>query len=188
VNTWEGWGGDVISNAGDAEMPPASGKFFRCELYNVSPGSGEIESSVLPFSIDSIHDYDGNLAPSYFAIQTEMYLKFPWKCGYYKILMGKRNEAHEFEYSYEYNYQPWADTLNKGEFMTDGWETVNIPLTDFRLSGSSTVKLQSFSQLRLINYMQWSFVNPAEEDGGKPLTHFKIGLDNIRLVQIIRTP
>jgi hypothetical protein len=188
VDTWEGWGGTVTSNYSDPEMPPADQDFFECELSNIAPGSGEIESSILPYSIQSLPDYPGNLAPSYFAIQTEMYLKYPWKCGYYKILMGKRNNADELEYSYEYNYQPWADTLNKGEFMTDGWETVNIPLTDFQLSGSTSIKLQSFSQLRLINYMQWSFVNPPEEEGGKPLTHFKIGLDNLRIIQLIATP
>jgi hypothetical protein len=28
------------------------------------------------------------------------------------------------------------------------------------------------------------FVNPEEEEGGKPLTHFKVAIDNLRLEQI----
>lgn len=186
LDTWDGWGGSVIQNAQDLSIPPANGYFFVTTLSNISPGSGEIESSALPITILDIPEYEGNLTPGYFALQAEFYLQYPWKCGYYKILLGAKNDADELEYSYEYNYQPWSDTINYGgEFRTNGWETFNVPLTRFMLSGSSSIYLQSYSQLRMINYMQWIFVNPAEEDGGKPLPHFKMAIDNIRLAQII---
>jgi hypothetical protein len=186
IGTWNEWGGSVIQNDQDLSIPPANGYFFVADLGNISPGSGEIESSILPVTISGIPDYSGNLTPNYFALQAEIFLQYPWKCGYYKILIGAMNDAEEMEYSYEYNYQPWSDTINyAGEFMTTGWETVTIPLTKFLLSGSTSVYLQSYSQLRMINYMQWSFVDPTEEDGGKPINHFKLALDNIRLAQII---
>jgi hypothetical protein len=186
LNTWLDWGGDVIQNSDDITIPPANGYFFLSDLTNIAPGSGEIENSILPLTINEIPDYEGSLGPSYFAFQAEIYLLNPWKCGYYKILIGAMNDADELEYSYEYKYQPWSDSVNyEGVFSTEGWETVKIPLTKFQLSGSSTVYLQSYSQLRMINYMQWSFVNPSVEEGGKPISHFKMAIDNIRLAQII---
>jgi hypothetical protein len=188
VDTWEGWGGSVINNDEDITIPEANGYFFVTELNNIAPGSSEIANTFLPIDVENVPAYTGSLAPGYFAIQTEMYLKYPWKCGYYKILLGKLNEQDEMEYRYEYNYEPWSDSLNYGELKTNGWETVTIPLTGFMYNGSSTVKLQSYSQLREINYMQWSFVNPPEDEGGRPLTHFKMALDNIRLIQTVADP
>ncbi len=185
-NFWAGWGGDIIRNADDATIPPARGFFYVCELSNIMPGTTEIENSMLPIAFHVSPDYSGDLTPDYFAIQAEMYVKYPWKTGYYNILIGRKSlTTGQIEYSYEYDYKPWSDTINyRGQFITDGWETVTIPLTKFTLSGSSDIPLQSYSQLRLANYMLWSFVNPEEEEGGKPLTHFKVAIDNLRLEQI----
>lgn len=184
LNTWEGYGGQVILSGSDAGIPSANDYFFLAEAENIPPGTEDIESTILPLSIDSTFTYPGNLTPNYFAIKMELFVKHPWSAGSYKIEIGKRNSPSDIEYVYEYYYKPWVDESDL-VYSNPEWNTVSLPLSEFILKDSDDTYLQSYAQLRAINYMRWSFVNPSEEDGGVNISELGIAIDNIRIRQIV---
>ena len=185
LNTWEGYGGSVIAGYDDPDIPSANGYFFLGEAAAVEPGTNEIESTILPFTVEQSFGYPGNLTPDYFALKMEVFTKHPWTAGAYRIEIGKRNASEEVEYAYEYNYEPWNQEDTTVTFTTPRWETVTLPLSGFNLAGSETIYLQSYAQLRAINYMQFGFINPPQEDGGETIDQVSIAFDNIRIKQIL---
>ncbi len=183
-DNWNGWGGRVISNQNDASLPEANGRFYAGKSNNIEPGIENINYLTLPISMFDMPDFTGSLSPDYFNLKFEIYSLYAWESGYYKIEVGKFNEQRETEFAFEYNFQPWNDTIYNGSFTTSQWETFNIPFSEFRLSTNSQIPLQSYSQLRAANYMLWSFVNPSEDEGGQYIDHFCVAIDNLRIVQV----
>ena len=98
--------------------------------------------------------------------------------------IGKKDASDGIEYAYEYNYEPWNQEDTTITFTTPRWETITIPLSNFRLKGSETIYLQSYAQLRAINYMRFGFINPPEDEGGELIDEIGIAFDNIRIKQI----
>ncbi len=185
VDTWEGWGGRVISNGTDEFIPDANGDFYAGEANNIAPGTDSIDQLILPVSLFEMPDFNGSLSPSYFNLKFETYTKYPWEHGYYRIELGKLNEEDEIEFAYTYDFQPWNDTLYNGSFSVEYWETYNIPLSEFRLITNNEIPIQSYGQIRVANYMKWMFMNPSEEEDGALINQFCIALDNFRIVQVI---
>jgi len=183
-DNWNGWGGRVISNQNDASLPEANGRFYAGKLNFIEPGTENMNYLILPLSMFDMPDFSGSLSPDYFSLKFEIYSLYAWESGYYKIEVGKANEMEEIEFAYEYNFQPWNDTIYNESFTTSQWETFNIPLSEFRLSTNSQIPIQSYSQLRAVNYMLWSFVNPSEDEGGQYIDHFCVAIDNLRIVQV----
>lgn len=186
LDTWLGYGGNVISANDDSSIPMANDDFFYGEANNIAPGTYNVETMKLPMEISNDFDFNGSLTPYYFAIKMEMFLMYPWKKGYYTIEIGEELDVNNIAYAYTYNYEPWNDTSIDGTYTTPRWETVTIPLNDFKLKENENIKLQSMSQIRTINYMFWNFSNPGPDETDSPETISEIGiaLDNIRLVQI----
>jgi hypothetical protein len=188
VNTWDGDGGIVTCASDDPEIPQASGYFFLGEASAIAPGAELIESTRLPISFDLNLPYSGNLSPDYFAIKMEIFTKVPWTAGAYRIEIGKKDDDDNIEFAYQYDYEAWNDTIYDGTFSNPHWLTVKVPLAGFKMKGSDNIYLQSFSQIRVINYMVYSFVNPSAEQGGTTIDKIGIALDNIRMSQVKADP
>jgi hypothetical protein len=138
----------------------------------------------MPLRITQTFGYDGRLTPDYFAIKMEIFLKEAWESGYYSIEIGAKAPDNSIAYSYTCNWEPWSDTTLDGSFSTPHWETVQVPMEEFRLTGTENTYLQSYSQIRTINYMDWTFSNPESEEGGKYIPEISVAIDNIRLIQV----
>ncbi|MBN1952672.1 MAG: hypothetical protein JW801_15830 [Bacteroidales bacterium] len=187
-NTWDGTGGELISPSTNSSLPPANGYYFLSEAQNISPGSGDIESTKMALEIDRSLSYSGNLTPEYFAIKLEALLLHPWTSGAYHLEIGYEAAPGDVEFAYEYDFKPWeSDTVIDWSSAWPRWNTVSIPLSDFKLVGSENTYLQSYSQLRIINYMKWNFINPESEadGGGSTINAFGVVLDNIRIKQVV---
>ena len=181
---WAGWGGRIILSEEDPFIPPANGYYYAGEAQNISPGSDPSGSLILPIRSFIMPDYSGSLTPDYFSLKFELFAKYPWESGYYEIKLGNIDEHGDIEFTYIFNFQPWNDTIHDGSFYNLSWETMNISLSEFRLTTGNDLPIQSFSQIRAVNYMQWLFVNPTEEEGGQYINHFCVALDNFRLIQV----
>ena len=184
VDTWDGWGGRVISHNNDVSIPEANGRFYAGKRNLIEPGSDSISYLTLPISGFTMPDFSGSLTPDYFSLKFEIYSLYPWESGYYKIELGSANDQGETEFAYEYDFQPWNDTIYNGTFTTPQWETYGIPLSEFRLKTNNEIPIQSYSQIRTCNYMLWTFENPPEEDEGQFIDHFCVGIDNLRIVKV----
>ena len=184
LDFWAGWGGRIISSFADPQIPEANGYFYAGELNNITPGSDPSPSLILPLRRFTMPDYTGSLTPDYFSLKFELFSKYPWESGYYEIKLGNIDEHGYIEFTYEYNLQPWNDTIYNGSFINPLWETIKIPLSEFILTNSNDLPIQSYSQIRAVNYMQWLFVNPEEEEGGQYISQLCVALDNFRIVQV----
>jgi hypothetical protein len=181
---WAGWGGRVITNEADPQIPEANGYFYAGEGNDISVGSNSSVSLILPIRNFIMPDYTGSLTPDYFDLKFEVFAKYSWESGYYEIKLGNIDEHGDIEFTYGYNFEPWNDTIHNGSYYTPSWETITIPLSEFILNNGSNLPIQSYSQIRAVNYMQWLFVNPTEEEGGQYIDHFCVAMDNFRIIQV----
>jgi hypothetical protein len=89
-------------------------------------------------------------------------------------------------FNYLARYAPWQNS-SSGQFVTNGWQTVTIPLTGF-LSGSGSYNpsgsaapniaaLTGGSNSATIQIMLYN-------DSTTPLTSFDAAADNVRIVKI----
>lgn len=187
-DTWQGYGGVVTDGSEYPELPEANGYYFVGKTGTLAPGEAA-DLSVLPLTIDRAIGYPGNLTLDYFAIKMEMVVNKPWDKGSYRIEIGKEVTPDSLEFAYQYDFKPWNDTTIIPR-ITDStfnytynyltWRTVQVPMKDFFLIGSDSLKIQSYAQLRGANYMKWTFVNTSDET----INNLEVGLDNIRIRQI----
>jgi hypothetical protein len=117
--------------------------------------------------------------PSDYALKFEMNVKAPWTVGSLQIAINGN-------FNYLARYAPWEKTSN-GQFKTDGWITVSIPLSDF-LSGngsynSSGTPASNVSELTGGNdgaTIQIMLYN----DGETSMASFDAAFDNVRVVKV----
>jgi len=181
VDTWDGWGGQVISS--DNIIPPANGFYYAGEASGVPEGTDSVADLILPLSMFEMPVYSGHLTADYFSLEFEMFTKYPWQKGHYTIEIGEV-DGDDLIFAYTYDYEPWNDTIYDGNFTTRGWETHRILLSRFRLKSNSTIPIQSYSQIRMANYLIWSFKYPDESGENETIDNFSVALDNFRISQV----
>jgi len=190
INPWgstvEGFSSDPEYNgsmgkntlAGDAQfgllISPvlAGGASTYFPLGNSNPNNGNPPNYWMP--VANLTD-----PPSHWAFQFDISVPHPWKGG---TLLIKTQFAGD---SYVARYEPWKNI--KGAFKTKGWETVMIPLSEFRSTVNELgdgVSIGQISQL-LGPTGTNSYSMTIENFSGSPTaTDFKVGIDNIRCVKI----
>jgi len=181
VDTWDGWGGQVIDNA--SGIPPANGYYYAGEGADISAGPDSLPELILPISMFEMPVFSGHLTADYFGLEFEIYSKYPWQQGYYTIELGQKN-GNDLIFAYTCDYKPWNDSIYNGNFTTTNWETHSISLSEFRLKKNSSIPIQSYSQIRYANYMIWQFKYPEVTGDIETIQYFQVALDNLRISQI----
>jgi hypothetical protein len=184
VDTYTGDASYITSSGIDPAIAYTNGYFFFAEASHINPGSEVVESSILPLDIPRNFNYPGNLTPEYFALKMEMFFKYPWTSGAYWIEIGKKDESDNIEYAYRFDLR--VSDLDSTTYYLVGsehWKTMSAPLSEFKLVGSDDIYLQSYAQLKAVNYMTWEFQNTDESDE-ETIENLGIGIDNIRIIQI----
>ena len=178
---WQYWGG-IKTNEG-ALFPGNTGNYIRMNpSSSINAGDGSwysdnravmvaasawVPAANLP---DPIADY---------ALKFEIYVKIPWSNG--SLLVAPNGN-----FNYLARYAPWGSS-SSGQFVTDGWQTVVIPLTGF-LSGSGSYNpagtaapniaaLTGGTNAATIQIMLYN-------DSATPLASFDAAADNVRIVRI----
>lgn len=119
---------------------------------------------------------------SNYAFKFEVYVKEPMSNGEIRIVPGHYASNGNFNLGpYVGLYDPWNNS--GGNFTTDGWTTVVIPMTDFKTSNGTGDSASSFSDILQSNNgkaaMSIEYVNT-----GSAAQSVNLAIDNIRLVKV----
>lgn len=79
----------------------------------------------------------------------------------------------------QYHWKPWQTDAGKVNYVTDGWTTITIPLSEFNTNKEETVTDNSIGGSG--NMVEFFMMPFGAADGTTPL---KLWLDNLRIVKI----
>lgn len=176
---WQYWGG--INSDDASAFPGGWGNYIEIKpanTINAGDGSWYADNRAVMVAASS---WEGvNLADptTNYALKFEMSVKDPWTMGSLMIAINGN-------FNYLARYAPWEKT-SSGQFKTDGWITVSIPLSGF-LSGegnynssgtpaSNVGGLTGGNDGATIQIMLYN-------DGATPIASFDAAFDNVRVVK-----
>jgi hypothetical protein len=175
VNTINNWAGAIISNS-TADFPNGHGTFIELKFSNVAAGDWawygggrsincEVSRTWVPVS---------NLSdpPSSWALIFEINTKVPWKNG--TILLDK---------DYGWNYQGRFDPWTSGDYNSNGWKTIVVPLSNFKQSngtGNAPANLAAVVGAGGAGGVNMYFINA----GTTTVASYDVAIDNIRVIKI----
>lgn len=176
------WGAEKVTDP--ALFPGGHGNYDRLKSGEVGAtdmGWWNGNRSLNTFSGQWIPTANVNDALASYALKFELNVKQPWEAGRIYIVRSG-------DWTYLANYAPWKKADGStAAFVTDGWQTIVIPLTEFRVkandmdgtgeSASSLKTLVGANGTGTINFM---FVNPD----ATAVSSFEAAIDNIRIVKI----
>lgn len=179
INTINNWAGVTISNDGTA-FPNNKGNYARMTYTNIAAGDGAWWQGGRSINIEVASQWVpvANLGepPANWAVKFEINTKVPWKGG--RMLVDK-----DYGWNYQARYEPWAAA--GGEFKSDGWKTVVIPLSNFKQSGGTGAgftSLSTFLGTSGTGGFNIFFVNDGT--GATVIESFDTAIDNIRVAKI----
>lgn len=170
---WQYWGGINASDA--AAFPGGWGNYIEIKPSGAINGGDNswwannraVMVASSPWQGVNIGDPPGN-----YALKFEMYVKSPWTNGSLVTVING-------SFSYQATYAPWQQSSN-GQFITNGWITVTLPLSSFTNGGasaSSVSKLTGGNSGATVQIMLYN-------NGSTPITNFDAAFDNVRVVKI----
>jgi hypothetical protein len=116
-----------------------------------------------------------------FALKFEINAKTDWALGRLYIVK-------DYDWGYLVNFAPWKKADGStGPFKTDGWQTVVVPLTEFRTksgsldgTGTSASSLKTLLKDNVQGSIHFMLVNPETT----AVENFEVAIDNIRIVRL----
>jgi hypothetical protein len=176
-NTFQFWS---IKMQDDAKLfPGARGNYGYFSVKGIVGGNGEWWTDGRSLNTNpSVWVAPANLKDqvSDYALKFEIFVKSPWKTGTLQIMPSRTPMAT----SYVYNYRPWQVGTASVDFATPGWQTVTIPLTDFKSNNGSVDSAPTLTALlgdTGSNAILMRLV--ADTDG---MGDVSMAVDNIRVV------
>lgn len=175
------WGCNVGSDA--SKYPGNTGTFAVMEFNNV--GKGDMGwwnggRSINTNPVQWVAQSELNASLDSYAVKFEIFIKEKWNAG--TIILAK-----DYSWNYVARYEPWKVGDNVVDVQTQGWQTVTIPLTQFKTKAdgidgtgnppASIVSLVGGSGNGSLHFL---FVN----DGTNTVGTFNAAIDNIRVVKI----
>jgi hypothetical protein len=176
-NTFQGWS---IKMQNDAKLFPGTrGNYGYFAVKGIVGGNGEWWTEGRSLNTNpSVWVAPANLknAVSDYALKFEIFVKTPWKTGTLQIMPNRT----PMPTAYVFNYRPWQVGTASVDFTTPGWQTVTIPLTDFKSNNGSGDPAPSLTALlgdTGSNAILMRLV--ADTDG---MGEVSMAVDNIRVV------
>lgn len=112
-----------------------------------------------------------------YALKFEINVKVPWTSGSINVI-----KDYSFN-TYMAIYRPWKNASGATvPFTTKGWQTVVIPLTNFRTNNGTGVQPSSLSDL--LGSGSGSLNMLFNNDGPTVISNYEIAIDNIRIIKI----
>ena len=185
VDNFNAGSSSAVLSSDVATFPGAQGKFARMTFASMpasdwsdsNPGRRIILNDVQWVPTANVSDPTAN-----WALKFEIYVKNPWAAGCLFV--------HDWDWARTCRYEPWAAEGN-GIYVTTGWTTVTLPLSNFKdkpssgptsgIDGTGTpaatvADLIGSSGKKRMGF----FLNNAQA----PVTNFDTAIDNIRIVKI----
>ncbi len=175
-----GWRSGVIANSNPAGV---SGNYVRFD--GDMPGDGTWNEDAFSFNLwnssngrPDIPFYDGDLNEA--VLKFEVYVVEDWKSAALQMIFTPYSVSGTNSYIADNTvprglWMPWAST---GSYMTEGWTTVSIPMSEFHYtnSGGDAGRTVETNDLGGLTFFVWS----GGVDGEDCRVHMCI--DNIRIV------
>lgn len=169
------WGGENVISGESTDPPNIEGAFSLIQFTDLPP------ASFFPFP--SVSALCGGIPAlqvggqsSDWVIKFEVNVQEAWSIGLYKIIF---KSADDGDLEFYYNWQPWTQET---KFLTDGWQTITIPLEDFQTRRPSA----GFSDVDevLPSVEKWiDFVSVFENGSAETIPAVKLSVDNFRAVK-----
>ena len=181
VNNYD-WGAGSSSSSTD--FPGNSGTYGLMNASDVNGGDFGWWNGSRSVNIKSgVWVAPANLSESLdsYALKFEISVKSPWTAGSIYIVK-------DYNWNYLAVYNPWKGANGTvTPFVTNGWQTVTIPLTEFRTkandldgTGESAPNLATLLGSSGSGGINFMFVN----NGTAPVASFEAAIDNIRIIKI----
>lgn len=167
------WGCAVSSDA--SSYPGGWGSFAQMQFTGVPANDGSWWNWGRSLNTNSgtwIPSDHLNDPLSSYAVKFEIYVKQPWSTGSFYIVK-------DYTWTYVGLYTPWKQ---KADFTTNGWQTVTIPLDQFKTNNGTGNPPSTLTDLvgSGIGNIDIMFVN----DTGTDIATFDAAVDNVRVVKI----
>ncbi|MBC3785625.1 glycan-binding surface protein [Spirosoma utsteinense] len=176
-NTFQSWS---IKMQNDAKLFPGTrGNYGYFSVKGIVGGNGEWWTEGRSLNTNpSVWVAPANLKNpvSDYALKFEIFVKAPWKTGTLQVMPSRT----PMPTSYVYNYTPWKIGTASIDFTTPGWQTVTIPLTEFKTNnglGESAPSLTALLGDTGSNAILMRLI--ADTDG---MGEVSMAVDNIRVV------
>lgn len=183
---WPWWGGNTTLTSSDpnsgwpsynADFGVGTGMYMEYKSDILDGGAGNDGNTLQMNNAKSGWVPTGNLndAGTAWALKFEINVKKPWNGGTLCIKTDKSN--------YIARYEPWKISSSKTKaYTTPGWQTVTIPLSEFRLTdGTSITKVSDLLDPGSANAMLKLYIHNY---GTAPTaTSFDAAFDNFRIVK-----
>ena len=175
------WANATITDDAVA-YPNNTGKYARFKFENIGSGNGVWWEGgrSLNFEVSSfewVPVANLNDPPANWAVKFEVNTKIPWKGGV--LIVDK-----DYGWNFQGRYAPWS-TAAGGEYVSNGWKTAVIPLSNFRKDLGSGAGITSLGELvggSGTGAMNIYFVN--NHSGATAIDAVDIAIDNIRVVRL----
>jgi len=185
---WQWWGG-IKTNDGTL-FPGNTGAYIEVHPVNtpITSGNGSWYSDNRAVMVAASPWVDNMSNPvANYALKFEMSTRVPWTAGD-MILRTSAVQTDGKTWAYLARYAPW-ETSSSGQFATNGWTTITIPLTQFLSTSSgngnynsSGSPATSFAALMGGNSSECDFM--LNNDGKAAITAFDAAFDNVRIVKM----
>ena len=136
---WEWWGGASLGTGDSSsswptyypEFAKSTGIYMVMDFGVQASGDGNSNSTALRIKTSQWVPEDKMSDPiSSWVLKFEMSITKEWNGSTLCIMSGND--------SYMYRYEPWQITSTKTQaYKTDGWQTVTIPLSEFRIKDAT---------------------------------------------------
>ena len=179
------WGCQISSD--DISFPGARGSFAHLVSTNIGPGNYTWWEGNRVCFLDSIQiiapENLGDLFSQY-ALKFEMFVKEIWNTGNITIVTK--------DWEFRYIFAPWLVDGVRTDYVTSGWVTFVIPLTEFRDAEGTGNPAKAFEDIFWDNgtarigmaYMNTSPDADNDEADAIVLDNLSVGIDNIRVLKI----
>ena len=167
------WGCPVSSDA--AAYPGGWGSFAQMQFSGVPANDGAWWNWGRSLNTNS-----GTWVPSdhltdplsSYAVKFEIYVKQPWSTGSFYVVK-------DYSFTYVGLYEPWKQ---KADFTTNGWQTVTVPLDQFKTDNGTGTPPSTLTDLvgSGSGNIDIMFVNNT----GTEVASFDAAVDNVRVVKI----
>ncbi|MBN1181872.1 MAG: hypothetical protein JXB49_06265 [Bacteroidales bacterium] len=184
INTFI-WG--CLISADNNAFPGARGSFAHLSTTNIAVGSYDWWTNNKVCFLDSINIIPpqnmGDQITDY-QLKFEMYVNKPWNTGNLTIIIS--------DWNYRCILRPWIVNGKRTNYVTNGWVTYTVPLSEFRGSegtGSPASQLNNLFWANGDARIGFPFMNDGAnpdnpETEGLLLEELSIAIDNIRLIKV----
>jgi len=187
---WQYWGGNKTSDG--SLFPGNTGAYIEVHPVNtpITAGDGGWYSdnrAVMVAAGAWVGPNNMSDPISNYALKFEVSVSSPWTAGS-MIIRSSALQDDKKTWAYLARYAPW-ETAPANKFVTTGWVTVTIPLTQF-LSTATGNSAYNSSGTTAANFAALMGGTSSEcdlmliNDGKTALTAFDAAFDNVRIVKV----